>query len=138
MDMVTQKLLFLVFFNDYWSKGIQPKAKNKILLMCSYWYNVDLWRIIENSSFSCTYKYFVTCQILRICGWTFLALSQLTICRLETGQIELRPNQIYSRIVLKKINSDLISKYRNVERDFKKIWVFLPKCCAMFWNKWKK
>ena len=28
--------------------------------------------------------------------------------------------KFYSRIVLKKINSDLISKYRNVERDFKK------------------
>ena len=28
--------------------------------------------------------------------------------------------KLYSRIVLKKINSDLISKYRNVERDFKK------------------
>jgi len=28
--------------------------------------------------------------------------------------------KFYSRIVLKKINGDLISKYRNVERDFKK------------------
>ena len=27
--------------------------------------------------------------------------------------------KFYSRIVLKKINGDLISKYRNVERDFK-------------------
>ena len=33
--------------------------------------------------------------------------------------------EFYSRIVLKKINSDLISKYRNVECGFKKNIYFL-------------